>query len=490
MSNALVWFRDDLRTIDHEPLYRAAGAERTFALVCLDPRRFATTRFGFERTGPHRTKFLLESVSELRSRLRELGGDLVVRLQPPETAVPAVTASLGVDTVHFHRHVGSEETRTETVVTEKLNAAGINIKTAWGHTLMHPDDLSFDIGQTPEVFTKFRKVVERDSHERTPLAEPDSLSGRLPEDFDLGEIPKFADLGVEPPWPDGRAHRDYVGGQTAGLARIDEYFFQADRLRVYKETRNGMLNVDDSSKLSPWLAVGALSPRTVAAEVRRYENERVSNQSTYWLIFELLWRDYFRFITAKHGRHLFQVEGIRRVKLNWQDDAPRFEAWREGRTGYPIVDANMRELALTGYMSNRGRQNVASFLTKNLGIDWRMGAEWFESRLIDYDVASNWGNWNYAAGVGNDARGFRFFNVTKQARDYDPDGEYVRHWCPELSNVPPEKVHEPWKLDRDGQKRFGVTIGVDYPAPIVDLFQSADANRAKYDAAMSGQRDE
>lgn len=135
-------------------------------------------------------------------------------------------------------------------------------------------------------------------------------------------------------------------------------------------------------------------------------------------------------------------------------------------------------------MSNRGRQNVASFLTKNLGIDWRMGAEWFESQLLDYDVCNNWGNWNYTAGVGNDARGFRFFNILKQAKDYDPTGQYVKHWLPELSQVPGQMVHEPWKLAVTQQKQYGVRLGIDYPRPVVDLFKSAEANKKIYNAAF------
>jgi deoxyribodipyrimidine photo-lyase len=168
------------------------------------------------------------------------------------------------------------------------------------------------------------------------------------------------------------------------------------------------------------------------------------------------------------------------MDIPWKQDWKRFEIWQTGNTGFPLVDANMRELADTGFMSNRGRQNVASFLTKNLGIDWRMGAEWFESRLIDYDPCSNWGNWNYTAGIGNDARGFRFFNINKQAQDYDPLGEYVKHWLPELADLPTSKVHQPWKLLPIEQKRFNVRLGVDYPHPVVDLFASAKVNEEIY----------
>jgi deoxyribodipyrimidine photo-lyase len=225
----------------------------------------------------------------------------------------------------------------------------------------------------------------------------------------------------------------------------------------------------------------------VYAEVQRYERERVKNDSTYWLIFELLWRDYFHLIALKHGARLYRASGLQGLQLPWRNDVALFDCWRAGQTGYPLVDANMRELAQTGFMSNRGRQNVGSFLTKNLGLDWRMGAEYFEAQLLDYDVASNWGNWNYVAGVGNDARGFRFFNIHKQAQDYDPNGDYMRHWLPELARVPGAKVHRPELLNTDEQVRFGVRINHDYPAPVVDLFASAKRNQAAYDAAAAGQ---
>jgi deoxyribodipyrimidine photo-lyase len=175
---------------------------------------------------------------------------------------------------------------------------------------------------------------------------------------------------------------------------------------------------------------------------------------------------------------------LQKLCLPWKQDWKRFELWCEGQTGFPLVDASMRELATTGWMSNRGRQNVGSFLTKNLGIDWQMGAEWFESLLLDYDVCSNWGNWNYTAGVGNDARGFRWFNITKQSKDYDPQGDYLRHWLPELKSLSSGQIHEPWKLSQGDQKRLNVRLGVDYPSPVVDLFQSAKANEKLYDSAV------
>jgi deoxyribodipyrimidine photo-lyase len=335
----------------------------------------------------------------------------------------------------------------------------------------------------PELFTAFRKQVEADTNVEPPIPAPNQLQP-LPEDLDRGELPQLSDWGLTPIVPSNKGVLQFQGGETAGLERLNDYFWQQDCLKVYKETRNGMLGANYSSKFSPWLALGCLSPRYIYEQVQAYETQRVRNDSTYWLIFELLWRDYFRFICTKHGNAVFKVAGLRGVRIDWKDDRVRLAQWCDGQTGFPLVDANMRELAATGFMSNRGRQNVASFLTKNLGINWRLGAAYFESMLLDYDVCSNWGNWNYAAGVGNDARGFRFFNITKQAKDYDRAGDYVKHWCPELAALPADKVHEPWRLSPTEQQRWNLRLGVDYPNPVVDLFKSAAANEAIYNAAF------
>jgi len=175
----------------------------------------------------------------------------------------------------------------------------------------------------------------------------------------------------------------------------------------------------------------------------------------------------------KHKNKFFSRNGIRDVEYDWNTDMQAFKSWTNGRTGVPFVDANMRELNETGYMSNRGRQNVASFLTDVLDIDWRMGAMYFQSRLVDYDVCSNWGNWAYTAGVGNDSRDDKYFNVIKQAKKYDSNGEYVRHWIPELDKLPVDATHEPWLMSEGQQQMYGVKIGKDYPRPIVDIADSS-----------------
>ena len=182
----------------------------------------------------------------------------------------------------------------------------------------------------------------------------------------------------------------------------------------------------------------------------------------------MLWRDFFQFQFLKHGAEFFTPTGIRGVEKQWSHDHKAFRRWADGRTGVPFVDANMRELNRTGYMSNRGRQNVASFLADALGVDWRWGAAYFEERLVDYDVASNWGNWAYQAGVGNDSRD-NYFNVLSQAEYYDSNAEYVTTWLPELAELPAEYAHRPWRLDDQTAAAYNVDLGVDYPRPMIDI---------------------
>ena len=486
-KNIIVWFRNDLRIHDHEPLSKAylemkeRGAY-VFPVYCFDPRHFGKTEFGFPKTGIFRAKFLLESVADLRKNLRSLGSDLIIRVGNPEEILTNLVQELNIDAIYYHKEVTSEEKSVELRMlnsVRNIRSADYNFKGFWGSTLIHLVDLSIQMEKLPELFTSFRKQVEKYWLVRS-IFRPPSVLVPIPirSGFELGELPNLQEFGLNlDPNPS-----PFQGGETAGLERLNYYFWQSDLLQVYKQTRNGMLNVDDSSKFSPWLALGCLSPRYIYEQVKQYESDLLANDSTYWLIFELLWRDYFRFVAMKHGAKLFYRTGLRGMDIPWKQDWQRFALWQTGKTGFPLVDANMRELAATGFMSNRGRQNVASFLTKNLRIDWRMGAEWFESLLIDYDPCSNWGNWNYIAGIGNDARGFRFFNINKQAQDYDPQGEYVKHWLPELAELPASKVHQPWNLLPVEQKRFAVRLGVDYPNPVVDLFASAKVNEAIYNS--------
>jgi deoxyribodipyrimidine photo-lyase len=261
---------------------------------------------------------------------------------------------------------------------------------------------------------------------------------------------------------------DFKGGETEGLKRLRYYLWETDLASTYEQTRNDLAGGDFSTKFSPWLAQGCLSPKLIYHELQRYEQERVKNKSTYWIFFELLWRDFFRFMAKKYEQKIFLKGGMKGVpNPKLQNDRSLLKIWIEGRTGVPFIDANMREISLTGFMSNRGRQNVASFLINDLEVNWQMGAEYFESVLIDYDTASNWCNWCYLAGVGNDPREDRYFNIINQARRYDPNGEYVKLWLPELSHLPPDKIHRPDTLSSFEQEELHVKIGADYPRAMV-----------------------
>jgi deoxyribodipyrimidine photo-lyase len=479
-DTALLWVRSDLRLHDNEALVRAAEADQLLPVYAFDPHWYGTAEFGgsrsfaYEKIGAHRARFLRESVADLRSSLRARGSDLLVRHGGSADELAALAAEFGVDAAHFHTYPTSEESDIEERVVGALEDAGVDTNAHWGHTLHHPEDLPGGIEDVDDTFTPFRKSVERHSRVRDPHPIPDVPP--LPEGIEpgggtVGAIRTHDDLGVDPTESGDRGVLPFDGGETRGLERLAEYVWDRDRLRSYKETRNGLLGPDYSSKLAAWLNAGCLSPRRVHEEVREYERERVENDSTYWFVFELRWRDFFQFQFAKHGDRFFAPGGIRERSIDWSDDEAAFRRWARGETGVPFVDANMRELNATGYMSNRGRQNAASFLTNDLRIDWRIGAAYFETRLVDYDPCSNYGNWAYVAGVGNDSRN-RAFDVLSQARRYDGDAEYVTTWLPELADLPPEYAREPWRMSDDEMAAHGVELGVDYPRPMVDPAES------------------
>ncbi|MEM1350535.1 MAG: DASH family cryptochrome, partial [Myxococcota bacterium] len=444
----VVWLRNDLRVDDHEPLWLAArhAKGRVVPVYCVDPRQWADSSLGFEKMGARRAQFVRESLASMRAGLQRLGADLVVRVGHPEDIIPALAAEVDARGVYYHDEPTHEERRVAEAVESASSDVGATPRAIWGATLYHIDDLPYEVRDLPGVFTHFRKDVERRARVRDPKDAPESL-GALPAGLEPGVLPELDGFNAsfQPEPLDERAVLAFRGGEDEAHSRLEAYFWEFDALRRYKETRNGLVGANYSSKFSPWLAAGCISPRRIWKQVKEYERERVRNDSTYWLLFELIWRDYFRFLGAAEDTNLFKVGGIQKRRYDWSTNEETFARWCTGMTGVPFVDANMRELNATGFMSNRGRQNVGSFLAKTLEIDWRWGAAYFESKLLDYDPTSNWGNWQYVSGVGNDPRD-RVFHVVGQARRYDPNGQYVRLWCPELAELPDALVHEPYAL--------------------------------------------
>lgn len=465
-QSILVWFRNDLRIHDNETLFKASQQNSNIIPVFIfDPRWFRMLDLGFKKTEIRRTKFLIEAVQNLRENLSKIGSNLIVRIGKPEEILPQLAQQYNASAIYASKEVTQEETDVE----KRLEAGGLKIHYFWQATLYHLDDLPFSIQQLPDVFTAFRNKIEKFVKIRNSYPIPKTLV--LDAAIDIGKIPTLTDLGFSQTLSQNpKAVMVFEGGETAGLAHLHDYFWQKDLLKTYKQTRNELLGADYSSKFSVWLANGCLSPRYIYEEIKRYERERTANDSTYWLIFELIWRDYFRFVTLKYGNCIFFTEGIKNdLQTDWKHDAKRFDLWKNGETGIPFIDANMIELAETGFMSNRGRQNVASFLAKDLKIDWTWGAVWFESQLLDYDVCSNWGNWIYVAGVGNDPRENRYFNILTQATRYDEKGYYVKHWLPQLSDVPADRIHVVSLLASNEQSQYGVRIGVNYPNAVLNV---------------------
>lgn len=422
MSRAIYWFRNDLRVEDNEGLKLAVDRfDEVIPLYVLEEEWLNGTQFGIERMGAHRLKFLLESLVDLKQKLQTVGSDLLFRVGKPEAIIDELKRQYNCDSLLAQKASAHEETEQEEKVSQKINAEFI-----WGETLFHISDLSFHLQDLPEVFTEFRKIVEKRSSVRQEIEAP--LSIKSPEAIGT-DIPSLADFGYDEPETDERAVLQFKGGATAGLERLQYYLWDKELLANYKQTRNGLIGGDYSSKFSPWLANGSLSPRQIYWQVKKFEKYVKKNSSTYWLVFELIWRDYFHFVAKKYGEKLFLRQGILgEDKIEWGSDK-LFHLWRDGRTKEPFVDANMREMNATGFMSNRGRQNVASYLMHTMKIDWRLGAAYFEKMLIDYDPCSNYGNWIYIAGVGNDPRGGREFNIERQKQMYDPKGEYQELWA-------------------------------------------------------------
>ena len=489
------WFRlMDLRLHDNPSLVKTiefAKKDLTgiLPIFCFDPRIFgneARSEFGSIKCGPRRAKFILEGVLDLRKQLESRGSGLIVAYGKPEVEFVKILKMIDPNRdipcrIFCQEEVCSEELLVDNAVRNAITRHNnkSNLHPVWGSTLYQHDDLPFNDGVfgMSDTFTPFRNIVEEKCQIGNPLPIPGKEELKI---VDIDEIdkcsanymPTLSDLGYNQQQihhantVHERGVMSFIGGETAALARCKEFIWDKDLIKVYFDTRNGLIGPDYSTKFSPWLAHGNISPRYIAKECRNYEEIRVANKSTYWVVFELLVRDYFKFFAKKHGNKIFFSGGTTTAaEKKWGSDKRHITAWKEGRTGFPFVDANMRELAETGFMSNRGRQNVCSFLAHDLNQDWRYGADYFESILLDHDVHSNWGNW--CAGAGMTGGRINKFNIVKQSKDYDQYGDYVRRWLPELKDVPIDFLHQPWTMSQFHQIESNCRLGVDYPNPIV-----------------------
>ena len=423
----LIWFKNDLRTEDHTGLkLTSKSKEPLIAVYFFEPKNYDTDRFGFKKTEKYRAKFIIESLSELKENLEKLNITLFIFNEEPETILPSFIKNHKVKNVYLQKEWTSEELLTIEAVKNKC-LESVSFIESFDQFLWHPEDLPYtSFSEIPKVFTNFRKHCEKQIKVRPVIQKIDAFpSENLIEQ--TTQIPTLSDLGFSDFKIDLRTAFPFKGGENQAKLRIKEYFWESKKLQYYKKTRNGLIGKNYSSKLSAWLANGSISARTIYWEVQKFEQQELKNDSTYWLIFELIWRDFFKYVSLKHGDSLFKIGGILNADYDWESDEKILDNWINGNTRHDFVNANMLELANTGWMSNRGRQNVASFWAKESKQDWRIGAAYFESMLIDYDVHSNYGNWMYTSGVGNDPRD-RTFNIKSQAERYDDSGNFTRLW--------------------------------------------------------------
>lgn len=390
MAKTAIWFRNDLRSHDHQALHLGRQLENDLVAVYVHPSE-ATFR-GIKRIGPFRKRFLRSCLDELKGHLQQIGIELF-EFEETHTLIEWLTDNNIAHIITARQFTTEEICQTACVskvypITELDNESLF----ALSELPIQPEQLS--------TFTPFRHKVEK--------------KGQLQD-----TVPTHTRVPV-------REMQVFEGGESFALARVRYYLWETDLIANYKETRNGSLGTNYSSHLSPWLSNGSLSPRTVWHEILRYEEEKGANESTYWLRFELLWREFFRWSALKMNNRLFRSSSNKIFSANvHKAETIAFQQWSEGRTGHPFVDAHMRHLNHTGFMSNRGRQVVASYWIHDMQGDWLTGAAWFEHQLIDYDAASNYGNWAYIAGVGADPRGGRKFNANQQMERYDPDGRFM-----------------------------------------------------------------
>jgi deoxyribodipyrimidine photo-lyase len=501
-STAIVWFRQDLRLGDNPALSRAValtGPDRATRLLCVYIH--ACAQPDQRPLGGAARWWLAGSLRALRADLQAAGNDLLVLEGDPALLIPALAGSAKARGVFWNRRHAKAETDVDAGIKTQLKADGFEVASFNGHLLNEPWTITTRAGGPMKVFTPYWRTVTALGPPSAPLSAPAGLPA--PPD-DLREILKQArltpvavdSLGLEPTRPDwaGGLRAEWTRGEAGGRQRLAA--FLSHGMDGYAEGRNRP-DLPSTSKLSPHLRFGEISVRQcwhAAVQAHESGESRASPADLDTFLKELGWRE-FSYHLLHHNPDLARANHNARFDaFPWRGDgAGDLAAWQRGRTGYPVVDAGMRQLYATGWMHNRVRMIVGSFLVKHLLLDWRAGEDWFWDTLVDADPASNAASWQWVAGSGADAAPyFRIFNPIIQGEKFDPDGAYVRHWVPELARLPRSLIHKPWTAPPAILAAAGVQLGDTYPRPIVPHEQARERALAAFKAmpgpgsAMSG----
>jgi deoxyribodipyrimidine photo-lyase len=472
MATALWWIRRDLRLADNQALASAmAHGDQVLPVFVLDPALLSSSYVGQKRLA-----FLYGGLRSLDQDLRSRGSQLVIRQGDPVQVLSELSTESEANAIFAEEDVSPYARRRDSQVTQNLP-----LHLTPGLSVHAPGSVLKDDGTPYTVFTpfsrKWQSLPQPVAADLLPAPQHIATASGV-QSLDIPDDPR---LPEDVPFPPGEAEAQrrlqaFVSGDDAPIKR-------------YREDRNRP-DLDGTSRLSPYLRFGMLSPRQAVVAAQEARRAAQTSDACYgsetWLS-ELIWREFYIAI-LHHFPHVRQRSFRPDLEdIPWENDQEAFEAWCQGRTGYPIVDAAMHQLATTGWMHNRARMIVASFLVKDLLIDWRWGERWFMQHLVDGDPAANNGGWQWTAGTGTDAAPyFRIFNPVSQGKKFDPEGAYVRRWVPELARVPVEAIHEPWRMEAAEQRRAGCVIGQDYPAPVVDHAMARERTLAAFARARAG----
>lgn len=427
----IVWFRKDLRLHDNEALTKAIeDADEVYPVYVFKDCEFRqNTDFGFKKTGPFRLKFILESVQVLQASLRKIGAALILRDGSAEDVIFELAKNIGASAVYANMERTLDEVKTQDALEKNLWTQGIELSYFRGKMLYHTQDLPFPISHAPDTFSAFRKEVDRFVQIRAPFNAPTFLAA-WSTDVDLGQLPSASDFGAKKPRKDKRSPMVFKGGEIAALERLELFCSDQGYPDQFEKRRYELQGANISSRLSSWLALGCISPKYVFFRMKAYEEQYGASKSSAAFIQELLWRDHYRLIGKKYRDKIFQPGGIlgRETKIQ-HEDQDLLKQWIQAKTDCRLVNACMNELSQTGFLSHRCRQIVSSFLVNDLQVSWRMGAAYFQHILVDYDICSNWVNWNIVGGVGPDTKEDRYINVYNQEKKLDPDAVYSNMWA-------------------------------------------------------------
>lgn len=457
---ALVWFRRDLRDHDHAALAAALASGRpVYCAFVFDTDILDALPTRADR----RVEFIHASLQQLDAALRQRGGGLIVRHGRAADEIPRLAGELGVTEVYANRDHEPAALARDAAVDQQLAAARGRLHLLKDQTIFERDELLTGAGRPYTVFTPYKNawLKRLSAADHAPFSAAGCFAP-VPEN-----LPTLAELGF---MPSNLGELGIVPGMAGARQLWDE--FRAGRIRRYGALRD-FPALKGVSYLSVHLRFGTIS-------IRELVSAALAEQADAWLN-ELIWRDFYFMILDRFPQVVDRAFKPEYDAIRWADWPEGLAAWQQGRTGYPLVDAAMRQLNHSGWMHNRLRMVVASFLSKDLGLDWRLGERYFAEQLNDFDLSANNGGWQWAASSGCDAQPyFRIFNPVTQSEKFDPEGKFIRRYVPELARVPDKYIHAPWTMGRLEQEALGVVIGRDYPGPIVDHAAAREQTLARY----------